>query len=184
MLARMVTCPPTRGKGAPRVAMTRSASSGRRAVQIGVFGQDREAAVAAGQGVADAVVEQRPVGQVGEAVVERLVLELGGEGVALAERGPEHALGAAQLAHGRLVLADQAGHPGQHQQEQQPAAGHDHRDVEALVAERLDGEDGRGHQRRPARLASRAWVSPVRGAGTGSVRVATEGSSTAAPHRA
>ena len=36
----------------------------------------------------------------------------------------------------------------------------------------------------PARQTSRARVSPVRGAGTGSVRVATEGSSTAAPHRA
>jgi hypothetical protein len=112
-------------------------------------GQAAAVAARPGQGVAHAVVEQRPVGQVGEAVVERLVLELGGEGVALAERGPEHALGAAELAHGRLVLAHQAGHPGQHQQEQQPAAGHDHRDVEALVAERLDGEDDRGHRRRP-----------------------------------
>jgi hypothetical protein len=109
------------------------------------------AAVAArpGQRVPDPVVEQRPVGQVGEAVVERQVLELGRQGVALAQRGPQHALGAAQLAHGGLVLADQVGHPDQHQQEQQGAAGHDHRDVQALVAQRLDGQDGRGHQRRP-----------------------------------
>ena len=35
-----------------------------------------------------------------------------------------------------------------------------------------------------ARQASRVWVSPFRGAGTASVRVATDGSSTAAPHRA
>ena len=35
-----------------------------------------------------------------------------------------------------------------------------------------------------AREASRIRVRPMRGAGTGSVRVATEGSSTAAPHRA
>ena len=80
--------------------------------------------------------------------MERLVLELGGEGVAFGERGPQHALGAAELAHGRLDLADQPGHPDQHQQEQERAAGDDHRDVEPLVSDRLDGEDGRGHQRR------------------------------------
>jgi hypothetical protein len=36
----------------------------------------------------------------------------------------------------------------------------------------------------PARQTSLVRVSPVRGAGTGSVRVATDGSSTATPHRA
>ena len=110
-------------------------------------GQAAAVAARPGQRVADPVVEQGPVGQVGEAVVEHLVLELGGQGVALGERGPQHTLGATQLAHGGLVLADQVGHADQHEQKQQRAAGDDHRDVEALVAQRLDGRDGRGHQR-------------------------------------
>jgi hypothetical protein len=236
MLARMVTCPPTRGKGAPRVARTRWASSravsrsvssarmanssppsrptvscSRRQLRsrpdlaqqpvpgavaeavvdhLEVVQVDEEhghaAAVAArpGQRVPDPVVEQRPVGQVGEAVVERQVLELGRQGVALAQRGPQHALGAAQLAHGGLVLADQVGHPDQHQQEQQGAAGHDHRDVQALVAQRLDGQDGRGHQRRPGQREQPGPGQPGPRGRDRSVRVATEGSSTAAPHRA
>jgi hypothetical protein len=43
-------------------------------------GQAAAVAARPGQGVADAVVEQRPVGQVGEAVVERLVLDAGRRG--------------------------------------------------------------------------------------------------------
>jgi hypothetical protein len=89
---------------------------------------------------------------VAETVVDHLevvqVDEEHGQAAALAERGPQDALGAAQLVHGGLVLADQVGHADQHQQEQTRPAGHDHRDVEALVAQGLDGEDGRGHQGR------------------------------------
>src|SRR5215217_1315740 len=108
MLARMVTCPPTSGNGAPRVVRTRWASI--RAVSRSLS----------------------------SARMANSVLELGGQGVALAQGGPQHALGAAQLTHGGLVLADQVGHPDQHQQEEQGAAGDDHRDddhrdVDALV---------------------------------------------------
>src|SRR5829696_2767170 len=130
MLARMVTCPPTGGTGAPGAQDPLGEHAG--GGQVGVLGQDGElvaaeaadgvvlaqaaaqpsrdlaqqpvagavaeavvdhlevvevdeehgqaAAVPAGpgQGVPDPVVEQGPVGQVGQAVVEVLVLELGG----------------------------------------------------------------------------------------------------------
>jgi hypothetical protein len=85
--------------------------AGHLAAGLEEHGQAAAVAARPGQGVADAVVEQRPVGQVGGAVVERLVPELGGEGVALAERGPEHALGAAELAHGALPAATRTSQP-------------------------------------------------------------------------
>jgi hypothetical protein len=73
--------------------------------------------------VAHPVVEQRPVGEAGELVVERLVLELRRQRLTLLQGRPQHALGPAQLAHGRLDLADHPGHAHQHEQEQQGAAG-------------------------------------------------------------
>jgi hypothetical protein len=111
-------------------------------------GEAAAGAVGPGERVAHPVVEHRPVGEVGELVVEGLVLELRRQRLPLLQRRPQHRLGAPQLPHGRLDLPDQAGHAHQHQQEQQRATGDDHRDVDALAAAGLDGEDGRRHQRR------------------------------------
>jgi hypothetical protein len=66
-------------------------------------GEAAAGAVGPGERVAHPVVEHRPVGEVGELVVEGLVLELRRQRLPLLQRRPQHRLGAPQLRAGRYT---------------------------------------------------------------------------------
>jgi hypothetical protein len=81
------------------------------------------------QGVPDPLPEQGPVGQVGEAVVERLVLQL-------ADHGRQPAVEGLVVEHGQQLAADDQQHQGHERPVQERPGG--------LAPQLLDGRGGHG----------------------------------------